>query len=138
MRTVTLLTLAAFICNTAIAEETAIKIPSGAKIFVAPMDGFGAYVVAAIQKKKVPVAVVTDREKAEYEITGTAESQKAGWAKILLTSQTGSAEQASLTITNIKTSEVVWAYNVNKGNSARGKQSTAEACAKHLKEVVGQ
>jgi len=41
---------------------------------------------------------------------------------------------ASATVTNIKTSVVVWAYNVHKVNKRR--QSTAEAIAKHLKDHV--
>jgi hypothetical protein len=36
----------------------------------------------------------------------------------------------------MKTSEVVFAYSVNKKNSAHGKKTTAEACAKHLKEKI--
>ena len=32
--------------------------------------------------------------------------------------------------------EVVFAYSVHKANSVRGKQSTGEACAKHLKEKI--
>ena len=49
---------------------------------------------------------------------------------------TNSAEQASVKVVNVKTGTVVWGYNVNKGSSARGKQSSAEACAKHLKEKI--
>ena len=31
--------------------------------------------------------------------------------------------------------EVIWAYAVHKKNSVRANQSTAEACAKHLKSI---
>jgi curli biogenesis system outer membrane secretion channel CsgG len=47
-----------------------------------------------------------------------------------------SNEQASIQIVNLKTSEVVFAYSVNKVSSAHGKKSSAEACAKHLKEKI--
>jgi hypothetical protein len=30
----------------------------------------------------------------------------------------------------------VFAYNVDKSNAVRANQSTAEACAKHLKEAI--
>jgi hypothetical protein len=33
---------------------------------------------------------------------------------------------------NHATGEIVFAYNVDKGSAARGLQSAAEACAKHL------
>jgi hypothetical protein len=32
----------------------------------------------------------------------------------------------------------IWAYAATKGLLSRGKQSVAEACAKHLKEIVGK
>jgi hypothetical protein len=47
-----------------------------------------------------------------------------------------SNEQASIQVANLKTSEIVFAYSANKQNSAHGKKSTAEACAKHLKEKI--
>jgi hypothetical protein len=115
-----------------------IKIPSGSKIYVAPMGGFESYIVAGIMKKKVPVAVVADREKAEYEIKGAAESEKAGWAKIVFTGNDSTNEQASITVTEIKSGAVVFAYSVHKGNSVRGKQSAGEAIGKHLNEAIGK
>jgi hypothetical protein len=109
------------------------QIPTGAKIFIAPMNGFETYITAGLRDKKVPLVIVTDREKAEFEITGTSDSQKPGWAKTIFMSQHGTDEQASISVVNIKTSVVAFAYSVNKGNSVHGKQSAAEACAKHLK-----
>ena len=120
------------------ADDAAKTIPAGSKVYVQPMDGFGNFVTAAINKKKVAIVIVADRDKADYEIGGGADSQKAGWAKIIWTGSSQSREEASITVTNLKSSEVVFAYNVNKGNAARGKQSAAEACAKHLKDVVGK
>ncbi len=112
-------------------------IPKGAKLFISTVDGgFDSYLSAGIMKKEVPVTVVTVREKADFELTGIAESEKAGWAKMLFAGSTASREQAGIKVTNLKTGEVVYAYAVHKGNSARGKQSAAEACAKHLKEKI--
>jgi len=119
------------------ATETKKFIPRGSKVYVAPMkDGFDTYVIAGIMKKEVPVIVVTSREKADYEITGISESDKAGWAKMLFMGSSSSAEQASIKIVEIKTDEVIFGYSVNKGNSVRGKQSAGEACAKHMKEAI--
>ena len=47
-----------------------------------------------------------------------------------------SDEQASISVAGIKSGEIVFAYSANKKNSAHGKQTTAEACAKHLKEAI--
>lgn len=111
-------------------------IPKGAKVFLAPVEGgFETYLAAGIFKKLVPIVMVASRDKAEFEISGIAESEKAGWAKMVFGSQQ-SREEAGIKVLNLKTDEVVFAYAVNKGNSVRGKQSAAEACAKHLKEKV--
>jgi hypothetical protein len=113
------------------------KIPSGARVFVAPMqNGFDNYVTAGLQQKKVPVIVVADRGKADYEISGVAETDKAGWAKMLFMGSQQTAETASVKMVNLKTGAVVFAYSVNKGNSVRGKQSAGEACAKHIREKI--
>jgi hypothetical protein len=126
------------IAVSALAIEPTGKIPAGSKIYVEPMDGFGTYVIAAISNKKVPVKVIADKEPADYVIGGSAESQKAGWAKIIFARSAASTEEASINVTNIKTGEIVFAYNVNRANAARGKQSAAEACAKHLKDVIAK
>jgi len=114
------------------------KIPSGSKVYVAPMGGFENYVIAGILKKKVPVSIVADRDKAEYEIRGAAETEKAGWAKMLFLSSQNSNEQASINVQEIKTGNVVFAYSVNKINSVHGKQSAGEAIGKHLNEAIGK
>jgi hypothetical protein len=117
--------------------ESKRAIERGSKFFVAPMEGgFDTYLVAAIVKKQVPVTVVTDRSKADYEITGISDSEKAGWAKMLFMGSEQSREQASVKVVHIQSAEVVYGYNVHKGNSYRGRQSAAEACAKHLKERI--
>lgn len=116
----------------------ATKIPSGSRVYVAPMGGFENYVIAGILKKKVPVSIVSDRDKAEYEIRGAAETEKAGWAKMLFMGSQNTNEQASINVQEIKSGAVVFAYSVNKLNSVRGKQSAGEAIGKHLNEAIGK
>jgi hypothetical protein len=118
-------------------EESKRKVESGSKVYVAPMEGgFDISLVAAIIKKQVPVVVVTDESKADYEISGISKSDKAGWAKMLFIGTDATNEQASIKVVDLKSGEVVFGYNVKKENSARGTQSAAEACAKHLKENI--
>jgi hypothetical protein len=116
--------------------ESTKKIPANAKVFLAPMGGFEEDLKTAIEKKKVPIVLVTDKEKADYEIAGASDSEKAGVAKKVIMWNWHSNEQASITVTERKSGEVVFAYSVNKKSSAHGKRSTAEACAKHLKEMI--
>jgi hypothetical protein len=113
------------------------KIMAYAKVYVAPMlGGFENYIIAGFRNKKVPLTVVVDRSKAEYEISGVSESEKAGWAKMLFVGSQNSNEQASIKISDLKTGAVIFGYSVHKTNSVRGRQSAGEACAKHIKEIV--
>jgi co-chaperonin GroES (HSP10) len=111
-------------------------VPAGSRIYIEAGDGFDTYLTAALQKKKVPVVVVVDKDKAEYELSGVSDHQKAGWAKVVFMGQIHSDEQASVKLVNIKTGEVVFAYAGNKKNSMHGRQTAAEACAKHMMEAV--
>jgi hypothetical protein len=111
-------------------------VASGAKIYINSMDGFGSYITAAFRVKGVPLVVVANKSVADYEVIGTSDSQKAGWAKVIFLKQTGSREEASISVVDLRTSEVVFAYNYNTANSYRGKQSAAESCAKHLAEAI--
>ncbi|HYG98290.1 MAG TPA: hypothetical protein VD837_04105 [Terriglobales bacterium] len=126
------------LCLTSVAADTPAKsIPENAKVYISPMpDGFDTFLKAAIEKKKVPLEIVEDREKAEYLITGTSETQKSGVAKKLVFLDWRSREEASITVFETKSGEVVFSYSVHKSSSNHGKQSTAEACAKHLKKSV--
>ncbi len=112
-------------------------IPAGSKVFIDPIaGGFDTYLAAGIIKKEVPVVIVTDITKADYEITGISESEKAGWAKMLFMGTSASREDASIKMVDMKSGSVIFAYSVHKLNSARGKQSAGEACAKHIKERI--
>ncbi len=121
----------------ALSSQNKSALKPGATVFIASMpDGFDGYLKSAMEKKKVPLTIVDSREKAAFEITGTSETQKASTAKKIIRLNWHSAEQASIAISDLKSGEVVFAYSVNKESSAHGRQSTAEACAKHIKEFV--
>ena len=107
-----------------------------------PMSGllalfeFETYVSAGIVKKEAPVVLVNDKTKADFELSGVADTANPGWAKQIFMNSDASNENASISLTNLKTGQVVWAYSVHKGNSYKGKQSAGEACGKHLKEKI--
>lgn len=118
-------------------QNAAAALQPGAKVFVAEMpDGFDGYLKAALVKKKVPVVVVQTKAEADFEIKGTSETQKAGAAKKIFMMNWHSDEQASVSVTSLASGEIVYAYSTNKKNSAHGKQSSAESCAKHLKQHI--
>jgi hypothetical protein len=121
----------------AAAQTSSTALRPGAKVFVGEMpDGFDTYFKAALEKKKVPVVLVPTKAEADFEIKGSSETQKAGAAKKIFMGSWHSDEQASISVANIASGEIVFAYSANKKNSAHGKQTSAEACAKHLKEHI--
>jgi len=123
--------------NEAVISPAAQTLAAGARIYVAPMaHGFDNYVAAGFQKKLVPVVLVTVREKADFEMTGVSETDKAGWAKMLFWGDDSTNETASVKLVNIKSGDVVFAYSVKKASSARGKQSAGESVAKHIKQKI--
>lgn len=117
--------------------EESLVVPKGAKVFVASMpNNFDEFIKSAIEKKRVPVTVVQNRDQAEFEITGYSESQKASAAKIIIMGSWHSRETASIKVANLKSGVIAFAYSHNTDNSARGKKTSSEACAKHLKEKI--
>jgi hypothetical protein len=127
-------------------------IHSGSTVYIEPMDGYETYITAAIIKKQVPLVVVTDKSKADYTITSNI-SQRAPTAPAVVINNTNGANNssphsgypapgsfgrtnASISVIDTHSSHVAFAYSVGKNANANQLQSTAEACAKHLKEFI--
>ena len=123
--------------SSAPSQDSDTRIPPHSRLYISPVEGgYDIYLSAAMHKKEVPVVIVNDKSKADFELSSVTESERAGWAKMLFIGSSSTAEQASVKVVNLKTGVIVFGYNVNKSNSARGKQSSSEACAKHLKEKI--
>ncbi|MEK6282996.1 MAG: hypothetical protein AABN95_21775 [Acidobacteriota bacterium] len=113
-------------------------IPAGSRVYVADIDGLPGFennLVAALQKKRVNLLVVADRSQADFEINGFAQSQKAGWAKIIFSSGLPESE-ASIQLVNLKTGVVAYAVASYKVDSLNGNKSTAEHLAKNLRQKM--
>src|SRR5919107_1800880 len=75
------------------------RIPRNSKVFIGNFytegdndnRGFQSYLAAAMRKKEVPLLIVTNRDEADFEISGTSERKKAGWAKTIFGSGMDSA-----------------------------------------------
>ncbi len=118
------------------ADLASMRINPGSTVYIAPMDGFENYIAAALRKKDVPLMPVAEEAKANYLLKGTSDEKKAGWAKIAFAGQIHSDDAASVQLIDRRTGAIVFAYAVNKKNTLHGQQTTAEACAKHLKEAI--
>ncbi len=112
------------------------KIMPGSSVYIEPMNGFENYLAAALEKKDVPLIPVASEGQARYIIRGTSDEKKAGWAKMAFTGQIHSDDAASVQMFDRTSGAIVFAYAVNKKNTLHGQQTTAEACAKHLKEQI--
>jgi hypothetical protein len=113
-------------------------IPAGSKVYVENVAGLADFennLVAAFQKKQVNLLVVADPSLADFEITGFAESEKAGWAKIIVGS--GRPESgASIQMVNLRTGVIAYAVASYKVDSFNGNKSTAEHLAKNLRQKM--
>lgn len=93
---------------------------------------FGAAIMAALVKKKVPVSVVTDQTKSQWTIK-TVSSQKEDTtgtkvAKMIFGGGGFTKFEGSIQVVDNESTAVLYACNVKKGNF----QSAAEAFAKHF------
>jgi hypothetical protein len=127
--------LAIFACALALSAQ-APPIEKGSKVFIEPMNGFENYLTAAFEKKGVPLTVVADETQADYVMSGTSEDKKPGAVRILVTGNIHGDNAASVRLVDKKSGAVVFAYAVNKKDTLHGDQTTAEACAKHLKDQI--
>ena len=114
-------------------------IPRGSHVYIEPMGGFDTALKGALEKKQVPLVVVTDKTQAEYEITGTTHEKKDSTGKkvgmtVLLgfggLAATSDQMIGSIQIVDLRTAAIVYAHTATTGDSA---QSMAEACAKRIK-----
>lgn len=113
-------------------------IPGGSKVYVDNINGLPGFennLVAAFQKKRVNLFVVADRSQADFEINGFADSQKAGWAKIIFGKGLPESE-ASIQMVNLRTGIVAYAVASYKVESLNGNKSTAEHLAKNVRQKM--
>jgi hypothetical protein len=124
------------LAGTAFCAQYGAQIPAGSKIYVDPADGFDKSLSAALQKKKVPVTVVSRKELADYELQGVSDYPKPVWAKTSFLGQVQPDDRARVRFVSLKTNEVVFAYTVNNKNTQQKRRTAAEACAEHLKRAI--
>lgn len=102
---------------------------------------FGSALAAAFTKKAVPVLLVTDEAKSQWTVKSVSSSKEDSTgtkvAKLaIMGAWAGNFTQFEGTIQVIdnKSTAVLFAYNVKKGNF----QSAAEAFAKHFKDFLAK
>src|SRR5260370_32381605 len=103
------------------------------------MGGFDTALKAALEKKQVPLVVVTDKTQAEYEITGTTQEKKDSTGKkvgmtVLLgfggLAATSDQMIGSIQIVGLKTATIVYPHTPTTTDSA---QVLPDACTRRIK-----
>lgn len=128
-------TLGILLSATALASAGALH-----TVYVVPNDGFETSVIAALEKKHVPVEIVTDKDRADYVLTTTdvqihKESGAGKIARCVFAYCAGIEDSGNVSVQLVDTHSktVAWGYNVSKQRASKNRQSMAEAIAKHLK-----
>lgn len=129
--------IVAFVALSSLASAQTARVPVGATLYIEPTDVSQA-LSAAILKKKVPVRLTVDREKASYVLTSVsvAQTEKTGErvAKVIMLgvfAGNGKSRDTSVSIVDAD-GAVLWAYTTR----TPGLQSAAEGVAKHLKKHI--
>jgi hypothetical protein len=111
-----------------------VTIPAGSAIFVNTNNGFDTFILATLQDKQVNLHLASSADKADYILDSSLFHDSEAVATQTY-AKVGHASEAAFKLTT-KSGDIIWAYAATKGIFSRGKQSVAEACAKHLKEIV--
>ena len=139
------------------------QIKRGTTVYIEPMDGYETYLAAAITKNQVPLILVADKDKADYIIKSTVTQSRPTQPATVVnnTNNVGSSgndafnngfnqgmqraaaakaakgtTSASISVVDVHSYQIVFAYAVGKAGNINQIQSAAEASAKHLKEFI--
>jgi hypothetical protein len=111
------------------------RLTPGAKIFIDNMGGYGPYLATAIVEKKVPLVVVADAALADFLVTGNSHVERGGWVRSKLITPDPKAD-AFIEVKDAKSGVVVFTDSVKKFDAPSANLSTANVCAKHLKDAI--
>ena len=109
-------------------------IPAGSRIFLDDHTGFAGDFGAALLRKKVPVVIVETLAEADYIVEAQASVENQSFWKTIFVMPV-SAAHASIELKS-RTGRLVFAYAVDRSLVIREQRSTAESCAKKLKQIV--
>jgi hypothetical protein len=115
------------------------------KVFIDAPSGFNVYLAAAFYRKGVPLTVVTEKAMANYEICAVSDHERHlgnqlpifyDWLAPVIAQRVHSNDSASIELVDLQSSEVIYAYSVDRNNSFHGIQTVAESIAIHLRHVM--
>ena len=104
--------------GSAFGQNSALMRPA-ARIFVQQRAGFDLYVATALHRKHVPVAIVADPKKADYEVRATLGD-----------------DETVMTMADSKTGRVVYEWTRAGHPGKRLEKAAADACAEHINLAI--
>ena len=114
------------------------KVPPGSRIFIDNMSpAMAGYVAGEITKRKVPLQLTKNREKADFILDGQMEMHDRNWKRVLFG---GKADSGAAMLYDSKTEDVVWSGNAG-GRSAwfgdnKSERRVAGRLVKQLKKAL--
>lgn len=116
-------------------------VPSGAKMFIAPMEnGLDGFIAPEIVKKKIPLVVVTEETQADYILTGASLKADDHWYNTVFGGK--DKNEGNVRLLNVKTKEMIWAGEAGDrslwwGNLKRGgERKVADRIVEQLKKFI--
>ena len=119
------------------ALESIGKVPLGSRIFIDNMSpAMAGYLAGEITKRKVPITITKDRDRADFILDGQMEMRDRNWKRVLFG---GKADSGSALLYDAKTKDVVWSANAG-GRSAwlgdnKSERRVAGRLVKQLKKA---
>lgn len=137
-----LLACATTTIRTPLAQEgSAGKVPSGSKIFIAPMEGnLHPFIAAEIVKKKLPITVVVEEKDADFILTGASIKGDDKWYHTVFGGK--DKNEGSVQLISVKEKTMVWAGEAGDrslwwGSLKRGGQrKVADRIVSKMKEQL--
>jgi hypothetical protein len=115
------------------------RVPSGSKIFVAPMEGnLHGFISPEIIKKKVPLIVVTEEKDADFILTGASIRGDDKWYHSVFGGK--DKNEGNVQLISVKDKQVVWAREAGDrsmwwgGLRRGGQRKVADRIVKQLKK----
>lgn len=107
-------------------------------VWIDPANPYSSYLEAAVLSKHTPVEFTTRKDKATETASLTATSRKGSAARAVFLGplNSGSRTNLSLSISDVTTGAIIFAYSCVKNGEGHGFQSAAECLAKHWKDSL--
>ena len=139
MKSPTLLAVGVLLVSALAYAQAPTRIGQNAVVFIEESE-FGQALSAAFIKKKVPLLVTTNREKATFFVQETSKLDREGTAervtKVLVLGNfagSGKTYEASVTLTNVD-GVVLFAHNAKKGDIRGAAEDVAKKLNDHIKK----